>query len=138
MSYVKAAVVIAVLLLVAHCAFGAPPPAGSEDARTFAPFPDFVRTLHACCDLSDCRPVDARIDGDHWQFAATHAHFGAATREHWVTVHDTAIRRGPHPTGRAIACYRYSAPGTGYAPGGPPYPMPEFDGVYCFWPPTGT
>jgi hypothetical protein len=51
-----------------------------------------------CCDISDCRRVDARMANGHYE---------ARIDEQWATVPDETIKDIENPTGQYIACYRY-------------------------------
>jgi hypothetical protein len=117
----------ALLFVVSWPAFAAPPPAGSEDAKIMAPFKEWVTSQHDtsgrwCCDIGDGRPVEARIDGDHWAAHITLQHFpdtaqvcpgpvagpGSAACVPlgpdgvWATVPDEKVTRNANPTGAPI------------------------------------
>lgn len=71
-----------------------------------APFRAWITTQHDpagrwCCDLGDGRPVDAKIEGDHWRAHVTPEHFPGEV-DRWVDVPDDAVIRGSNPTGVAI------------------------------------
>lgn len=68
-----------------------------------SPLSDWYKSLRqpgtgiSCCDISDCRPVEARTSGEGWEFDAS---------GRWVAVPSTkVIQNKPNPTGRAVACY---------------------------------
>ena len=84
----------------------APPPVGSDDWNVMAPFKEWVTSQHDglgrwCCDISDGRPVDARIDGDHWVVHVTPKHF-PGEKDRWMTVPDEKVTRNANPTGEPI------------------------------------
>ena len=90
----------------AGTAQAAPPPVDSEDWQIMHPFAEWVTSQHDrrgywCCDIGDGRPVDARIEGDHWTVHVTPAHFPNEP-DHWLTVPDEKITRGGNPTGSPI------------------------------------
>jgi hypothetical protein len=87
-------------------ALAAPPPVGSEDWNVMAPYKDWVTTQHDakgrwCCDIGDGRPVEARIDGDHWEVHVTPMHF-PDEQDRWLPVPDEKITRAANPTGTPI------------------------------------
>jgi hypothetical protein len=97
-----AAAVIA-LPIAAHAA---PPPLGSEDWNLMAPFKEWVTTQHDslgrwCCDIGDGRPVEARIDSDHWSVHVTPQHFPGET-DRWMAVPEEKVVPGANPTGSPI------------------------------------
>lgn len=112
-------------VLVALPAFAAPPPEGSEDWQIMHSFRDWVTSQHAdngyyCCDLSDGRPVDARInkEGD-WEAHVTDKHYPGAS-DHWVVVPRERILHRRNPVGVPILWYSIGT-----------------DHVFCFAPPDG-
>jgi hypothetical protein len=96
----------AVLLAWMAPARAAPPPIGSDDWNIMAPYREWVTSQHDglgrwCCDIGDGRPVEARIDADHWLVHVTPAHFPGET-DRWMTVPDEKITRNANPTGTPI------------------------------------
>ena len=71
-------------------------------------FQDLVRPDHrperwGCCDQSDCRPVESKLDAGHWW---------AKIEDKWEQVPDEKVEKDPHtlrsnPTGSAVACYTH-------------------------------
>ena len=68
-----------------------------------SPLRDWYRSLKqpgtgvSCCDISDCRPVEARTAGDHWQ---------ALIGDRWLDVPpEKVLKARDNPTGSAVACY---------------------------------
>lgn len=49
----------------------------------------------SCCDLSDCGPVESRIEGDHYQILMD---------KNWVDVPPEKVLIKDNPTGHAVAC----------------------------------
>jgi hypothetical protein len=101
-----AAVLAAALLACAAPAGASPPPKDSEDWKIMAPYKEWVTSQHDtlgrwCCDIGDGRPVEARIDDDHWVVHVTPAHFPGEA-ERWMTVPDEKITRNANPTGTPI------------------------------------
>lgn len=88
---------IALLTGIAHSAAAAPPPNADP---SMAPWFNSLRqpwTNALCCSLADCRPVDSRINGDHYE---------AWIEGQWRRVPDQLILdRSDNPTGRAVACW---------------------------------
>lgn len=95
-----------VLLLLAAPAYAAPP-AGSDGS--LAPWFQSLRspaTDILCCSEADCRQVENRIRGDHFQVFVDRKSFGDRAPNAWVDVPSTAIIHGrDNPTGEAIACF---------------------------------
>lgn len=62
-----------------------------------------------CCSDADCRTVDYRINGDHYEVfikRGDDAESFPAGTDKWVTVPpDTILRHISNPTGRAVACW---------------------------------
>jgi hypothetical protein len=93
--------VLAVACLLAMPALGAPPPDADPG---MAPW---FRGLHvpgtgtSCCSIADCRPVDSRIVGDHYE---------ALVEGKWLAVpRDLILEREDNPTGRAVVCWTPTA-----------------------------
>ena len=87
-------------------ALAAPPPEGSEDWKVMIPYKEWITSQrdadgHWCCDIGDGRPVDARIDGDHYEVHITGEHFPGED-DHWLEVPKEKITRGVNPTGSPI------------------------------------
>lgn len=90
-------ILTAVLSHIAHPAFAAPPP---DADPSLAPWFNSLRspwTKALCCSMADCRPVDSRINGTHYE---------ALIEGKWLVVPDDRIlNRSDNPTGRAVACW---------------------------------
>jgi hypothetical protein len=92
------------LALVAAAA-AAHPPADADPA--LAPW---FNSLHtdtgaSCCSLADCRPVEYRISGDHYE-ALIGKQF-EVNPPIWVRVPPSRIlKKTDNPLGRAVACWR--------------------------------
>jgi hypothetical protein len=100
----RALIVAAVMWPVV--AYAAPPPVGSDDWNIMAPYKEWVTSQHDqlgrwCCDIADGRPVDARIEGDHWVAHVTPEKFDGE-KDHWLAVPDEKITRNANPTGSPI------------------------------------
>jgi hypothetical protein len=60
----------------------------------------------SCCSISDCRPVKARIQKDHWQAFIDQHTFGQSAPNTWIDVPPAHILdHEPNPTGSAVACW---------------------------------
>jgi len=97
---------VAALMFVAAPALAAPPPVGSEDAKIMGPFKEWITNQHDssgrwCCSISDMRPTDARIVGDHWEVHVTPQHWPGET-DRWIAVPDEKVIRGKNPVGVPI------------------------------------
>lgn len=94
----RAAALALVALLGAHIA------SARDDGRyAQAPHRDWFRSLKqpgtevSCCDVSDCKPVEARTTNGRWE---------AFIDNRWVEVPDGKILQSKsNPTGSAVACY---------------------------------
>ena len=88
-------------------AHAAPP----EDANpTVAPWFKSLRqpqTNQPCCDLADCRAVQYRTFGDHFQaFIGTEFPRWTNPPQGWVDVPNAnVLHRRDNPTGEGIACW---------------------------------
>lgn len=124
---------LALLLASAGLADAAPPPVGSEDYRLMAPFKDWITSQHSergisCCSLADGRPVDARIEGDHWIAHVTPEHFPGEI-DHWVDIPEDKIVHEGNPMGVPVLwLHTFGGATPGPASGGI---------VLCFAPPSG-
>lgn len=110
----------AAIVLVPGLAWADPPPVGSDDWNVMHPYKEWVAGQHDrlgrwCCEISDGRPVDARISGgDHWEVHIVPQQWaeGNSTRpgpsvngvltDHWMLVPDEKITHGANPTGHPI------------------------------------
>jgi hypothetical protein len=76
----------------------AAPPEGSD--LSLAPWYQSLKqpgTRVGCCSVADCRPVDSRIVGDHYE---------AMLDGKWIDVPPARVlEHEPNPTGRAVACW---------------------------------
>lgn len=64
------------------------------------PLAQWYRSLQAptgesCCNMKDCQPVDARINGDHWE---------AKVQGTWQQIPDNIILKRDNLEGRAVLC----------------------------------
>lgn len=56
----------------------------------------------SCCSIADCRPVDSRIAGDHYE---------ALTEQGWLAIPaDKVIHPRTNPIGRAVLCRSLQMP----------------------------
>lgn len=59
-----------------------------------------------CCSISDCRPVEARTIGNHYEILIQRPTFDVKSPT-WVAVPDDRIlQRTFNPVGRPVACWR--------------------------------
>jgi hypothetical protein len=81
------------------------PPENADPA--LAPW---FRSLHTaqgglCCSLADCRPVQFRTRGDHYEVLIG-KQYGSGVAEHWEEVPaESVLNKTDNPTGSAIACW---------------------------------
>ncbi len=81
------------------------PPADADPA--LAPWFDSLHTANgaSCCALADCRPVEYRIAGDHYE-ALIGRQFDVDP-PFWAPVPEARIlKKTDNPLGRAVACWR--------------------------------
>lgn len=100
-----AAIGVYLLLAAAHAA----PPAGTDPN---SPVARWYRSLtepstgYGCCSVSDCRVVNARTVGTHWEVFIDKATFGDTAPDAWVAVADDAVLPPqPNPEGEPVACW---------------------------------
>ncbi len=99
---------ILVLLLIGArwYAAAARPPENADPA--LAPWFEGLRDPvdgGGCCSQADCRAVEYRIAGDHYEVLIG-KQFGDDIEPHWEAVDPAHIlQRTDNPTGRAIACW---------------------------------
>jgi hypothetical protein len=88
---------LAATFLVASSGLAAPPE-GAD--RKLTPWFEGLRqpgTGKSCCSISDCRPVDYRTSGDHYE---------ALISGNWVPIPaDKILQRIDNPTGNAVVCW---------------------------------
>jgi len=87
---------------------GAEPPEGADPA--LAPWFKSLRqpgTNQSCCDMADCRTVQYRKAGDHFQaFIGDEFPRWANVPHAWVDVPNAnVLHRRDNPTGEGIACW---------------------------------
>lgn len=98
-----------VAAVVVSCTALAAPPAGSDPS---SPLGEWYRSLRmpdtgmSCCSEADCREVEWRPAGDHYEALIDQRTFGADAPG-WVPVPSNRILVGrENPTGRAVVCWR--------------------------------
>lgn len=97
-------ITVIALLGLTFCVARAEPPEGVDLNSPMAqwykglsrPIPGGDSVFH-CCDVSDCRPVEARITGDKWM-----VEIGG---KEWEVPDMVIIHGKDNPTGRAVACW---------------------------------
>jgi hypothetical protein len=107
---------ISILISVAVLSASAQPPPGADPNSEIAKWFKSLKSNdgHPCCDVSDCRRVEARLVNGSYE---------ALVDDQWAKVPDAAIRRIENPTGQYIACYTSQDYSTKF----PPY-------FFCFVP----
>ena len=101
--------VVVLLVLLAwsiHVVRAAPPP-GSDGA--LAPWYRSLaqpETGNGCCSIADCRTVQYRGAGNHFEAFIDRKSFGETAPNAWVAVPpEHVLRRRDNPTGEAVACW---------------------------------
>lgn len=108
----KISAIIAILLVSTASAIAEPPP-GSDPNSPLAQWYQSLRqpfsgTSHgmACCSEADCRPVDFRMVGDHYEAFIDRKMFGPAAPNAWLHVpNNNIVTKAGNPTGSGVACY---------------------------------
>jgi hypothetical protein len=108
MTRIILAAIPALLLLCAFAsvARAAPPPVGSDDWNIMKGYEKWVIEQHDtlgrwCCSTEDARPVEARINDDHWEAHVRPEQFpGEADR--WVIIPPEKIIKAGNPVGVAL------------------------------------
>lgn len=107
-------------LLFTAIILAAPPP---NPDPTLAPFYQGLRqpgTTNSCCSIADCRTVQYRTQGDHFEIFISKKTFTDGTDE-WVPVpKEVVLPPQTNPTGEGVACWT------------------PYRGVMCFLESSGT
>jgi hypothetical protein len=76
----------------------AQPPQGADPNSEIAKWFKSLKNDHGlrCCDISDCRQVEARLINGHYE---------ALIDNRWSRIPDETINHMENPTGQNIACY---------------------------------
>lgn len=94
---VLACLVALAMLAATELAIGAPPP---DADSTLGPWFQGLKqpgTGASCCSIADCRQVDYRTEGDHYQ---------ALIEGKWLDVPpDRVLAHQLNPTGRGVVCW---------------------------------
>jgi hypothetical protein len=94
------------ILVLSGAAADARPPENADPA--LAPWFQSLRdptTGAGCCSQADCRPVEFRVVGNHYEVLIG-KQYGAEVQPHWEAVEpDHVLQKTDNPTGRAIACW---------------------------------
>src|ERR1051325_5387430 len=87
-------------VLTVTFAASAHPPEGAEQDSPIAKWFKSLRNNHglSCCEISDCRPVEARLRNGYYE---------ALIDNRWFRIPDETINNTGNPTGQYIACYSY-------------------------------
>src|SRR5271165_6605648 len=89
--------VLAALLMLPPPSAAAPPP---DADPSLAPWFNSLQQPGSgisCCSIADCRPVDYRVVGDHYE---------VFIQGQWLPVPpDKVLTRADNPTGRAVVCW---------------------------------
>ena len=63
-------------------------------------------TGYPCCSIADCRTVQSRTRGDHFEVFIDRKTFGESAPDAWVAVPpESVIRRKDNPLGEPVACW---------------------------------
>jgi hypothetical protein len=63
-------------------------------------------TGYPCCSIADCRTVQSRARGDHFEVFIDRKSFGADAPDAWVAVPpENILRRKDNPLGEPVACW---------------------------------
>jgi hypothetical protein len=89
-----------VVALVATLPVSAHPPPGTDPNSEMVKWFKSLKSNkgHPCCDISDCRRVEARLVNGYYE---------ALIDKQWARVPDHTITNVENPTGQYIACYTY-------------------------------
>ncbi len=101
-----AALLLGSLLGAAAPAFAKPPPGADLSLAPWYQSLAQPYTGYPCCSVADCRPVQYRTVGDHFEAFIDRRSFGADAPEAWVRVPPwNVLHRRDNPTGEAVACW---------------------------------
>ena len=60
----------------------------------------------SCCDVSDCRPVESRSAGDHFEAFVDRKTFGVEAPDAWLSIpNEKLLHNQRNLTGRAVLCW---------------------------------
>jgi hypothetical protein len=90
-------ILLAATFFVASTSIAAPPEGADPNLAQWFQNLRQPGTGKSCCSISDCRPVDYRVNGDHYE-----AFIGGD----WITVPpEKVLQRYDNPLGRAVVCW---------------------------------
>jgi hypothetical protein len=100
----------AVVGLIGCCcttARAAPPPNADPSLAPWFQSLTQPKTNKSCCSMADCRPVQYRISGDHFQaFIGNEFPRWSNAPHAWVDVPNAnVLHRADNPTGEGVACW---------------------------------
>lgn len=87
--------------------YAKPPPGADPDSEIAHWYQSLEQpqTGMSCCSAADCRNVDYKTVGDHYEVYIDKKTFGEDAPDAWVRVPDKNIIRRENPTGSAVACW---------------------------------
>src|SRR4051794_17706062 len=92
---------LAGLFVLASAALAAPPPDADPSLSPWFRSLRVPGTGTSCCSIADCRPVESRITGDHYEVFVDGK---------WLRVPpELILGRADNPTGRAVVCWTPTA-----------------------------
>lgn len=99
------------IMALGGAASQANPPENADPA--LAPWFRSLRSAQGglCCSQADCRPVEFRTLGDHYEVLIG-KQYGPDVEEHWEVVPaESVLDKTDNPIGRAVACWTpYTTP----------------------------
>ena len=111
----RRALLAAAMVAMAGAAWSAPPPAGSPDDEAMKPYGGWIKQQQvphiggACCDSSDGRMVDARVNGKTGRWEVRFVHPEEIDQPNkpevgrWYDVPNEAVLHSENPSGIPVA-----------------------------------
>ena len=107
--YILPIAVLLVLLALSVRLVRAAPPVGSDPNGPMAHWYQSLAmpgTSYSCCSAADCRNVQYRSAGDHFEAFIDRKSFGEGAPNDWIAVPpEHVLHRHDNPTGEAVACW---------------------------------
>jgi hypothetical protein len=99
---------LVLLALSLACAVAKPPDGADPDSPLAHWYQSLAQpeTGYPCCSVADCRTVQYRTAGDHFEAFIDRKSFGTSAPDDWLPVpSEHVLHRHDNPTGEAVVCW---------------------------------